>query len=170
VEQLAPGRGKTKRAYLWAWRSNALGSDPQIVYVDDQPGRGGQYAVEFLAGWEGSLMVDDYAGDQILFRGQIVERACMAHARRKFFDLHEANGSPIAAEALRRIGELYAIEAKMQGKSIEERARRRKEAGQPRLEARVGPLDAYTKFLKPTPSLPTSGSVTEIAKAKRSCA
>jgi len=135
VAQLDPGRGKTKRAYLWVYRSNALGGDPQIVYFDYQPGRSGKHVVEFLAGWEGALMVDDYAGYQVLFRGQVVELACMAHARRKFFDLHQANGSPLAAEAMRRIGELYAIEAEMQGKSGAERARRRKEASQPRLEA-----------------------------------
>jgi len=64
VEQVDPGRGKTKRAYLWAWRSNALGSDPQIVYFDEQPGRGGKYAVEFLAGWEGTLMDWLFAGSE----------------------------------------------------------------------------------------------------------
>lgn len=57
-------------------------------------------------------------------------------ARRKFFDVPQASGSPLAAEALRGIGELYAFEARMQGKCIEERARRRKYASQPRLEAR----------------------------------
>lgn len=59
----------------------------------------------------------------------------MAHARHKFFDLHQANGSPLAAEARRRICGRYAIEAEMHGKSIEERARRRKEASQPRFAA-----------------------------------
>ena len=71
----------------------------------------------------------------MLFRGEVIELACMAHARRKFFDLHQANGSPVAAEALRRIGELYAIETAAKGKTVEERARRRKETSQPLLEA-----------------------------------
>ena len=48
VQQLDPGRGKTKRAYLWAYRSNALASDPPIVIFDYQPGRGGKYVVDFL--------------------------------------------------------------------------------------------------------------------------
>lgn len=47
-------------------------------------------------------MVDDYAGYKAMFAEGITELACLAHVRRKFFDLHEANGSPIAAEALRR--------------------------------------------------------------------
>jgi transposase len=72
---------------------------------------------------------------EALFRGEVIELACMAHARRKFFDLHQANGSPVAAEALRRIGELYAIEDAAKGKTVEERARRRKETSQLLLEA-----------------------------------
>jgi hypothetical protein len=135
VQQLDPGNGKTKRAYLWAYRSNALASDPPIVVFDYQPGRGGKYVAEFLADWQGALMVDEFAGYQALFRGEVIELACLAHARRKFFDLHQANGSPLAAEALRRIGELYAIEDAAKGKTVEERARRRKETSQPLLEA-----------------------------------
>ena len=135
VQQLDPGRGKTKRAYLWAYRSNALGADPPIVVFDYQPGRGGKYVVEFLGKWHGALMVDEFAGYQGLFRGEVIELACMAHARRKFFDLHQANGSPVAAEALRRFGEWYAIEATIREKSVEERARRRKETSQPLLKA-----------------------------------
>ncbi|HCN66794.1 MAG TPA: IS66 family transposase [Candidatus Accumulibacter sp.] len=135
VQQLDPGSGKTKRAYLWAYRSNALASDPPIVVFDYQPGRGGRYVAEFLRDWQGALMVDEFAGYQALFRGEVIELACLAHARRKFFDLHQANGSPLAAEALRRIGELYAIEDAAKGKTVEERARRRKETSQPLLEA-----------------------------------
>jgi Transposase IS66 family len=56
-------------------------------------------------------VVDGYAGfERLTERGDIVLAACWAHTRRKFFDVHEATGSPIAAEALRRIAELYAIE------------------------------------------------------------
>jgi transposase len=94
VQQLDPGNGKTKRAYLWAYRSNALASDPPITVFDYQPGRGGKYVAEFLRDWQGALMVDEFAGYQALFRGEVIELACMAHARRKFFDLHRANGSP----------------------------------------------------------------------------
>jgi Transposase IS66 family len=53
--------------------------------------------------------------------GEIVLAACWAHARRKFYDLHEATGSPIAAEALRRIAELYAIERSIQGRTADAR-------------------------------------------------
>jgi transposase len=68
------------------------------------------------------LQVDGYAGfERLTAPGDIVLAACWAHARRKFYDLHEATGSPIAAEALRRIAELYAIERSIQGGTADER-------------------------------------------------
>ncbi|AVR87266.1 Mobile element protein [Thauera aromatica K172] len=135
VAQLDPGRGKTKRAYLWAYRSNTLGADPPIIIFDYQPGRGGQYPQAFLKGWKGMLMVDDYAGYKALLGGDIGELACLAHARRKYFDLHQASKSPVAAEALRRIGELYALEEQARELSIEARAELRAQYARPRLEA-----------------------------------
>lgn len=112
VPQLEPGRGRTKRAYLWVYRSNDLDSGPPLVLFDYQPGRNGEHARTFLTGWQGDLVVDDYAGYKALFTQGVREVGCMAHARRKFFDLQVANQSPEAAEALRRIAELYAIEAR----------------------------------------------------------
>ncbi|MDH5302448.1 MAG: IS66 family transposase [Gammaproteobacteria bacterium] len=113
VKQLDPGAGKTKRAYLWSYRSNDLDTGPPIVVFDYQSSRSGQHARDFLHAWQGHLMVDDYAGYKKLFAsdGQAVtELGCWAHARRKFFDL-QANGvHQQAAEALRRIAILYAVE------------------------------------------------------------
>jgi hypothetical protein len=111
VQQLDPGKGKTKRAYMWAYRSNDLEGAPRIVVFDYQTSRSGQHARNFLQDWRGHLMVDDYGGYKASFRQGVTELACLAHCRRKFFDLHAAGGHPVAAEALRRIGELYAIEA-----------------------------------------------------------
>lgn len=111
VQQLDPGKGKTKRAYLWAYRNNDLDEGPRIVVFDYQTGRSGAHARAFLADWTGHLVVDDYAGYKALFRAGITEVSCMAHARRKFFELHAANQNPVATEDLRRIAELHAIEA-----------------------------------------------------------
>jgi transposase len=124
VQQLDPGSGKTKKAYLWAYRSNGLGQGPPIVVFDYQASREGKHAALFLNGWHGHLCVDDYAGYKALFQDKtVIELGCMAHARRKFFDLAKADGSPIAARALRHIGRLYRIEAK--AKTVEERQRLR---------------------------------------------
>ena len=60
VPQLDPGQGKTKKAYLWAYRSNALTAEPPILVFDYQSGRHGIHVRNFLAGWQGHLMVDDY--------------------------------------------------------------------------------------------------------------
>jgi transposase len=110
VRQLDPGQGKTRHAYLWAYRSNSLDEGAPIVVFDYQTGRAGAHARAFLGNWRGQLMVDDYGGYKALFAAGVTELACLAHVRRKFFDLHAANGSPVAAEAMRRIGLLYGIE------------------------------------------------------------
>ena len=52
------------------------------------------------------LMVDDYGGYKSLFFSEgekpaCIELACLAHARRKFFDLHQVSQSPLALEAPR---------------------------------------------------------------------
>ena len=124
VPQLDPGQGKTKRAYLWAYRSNDLDGShgPPIIVFDYHASRSGSHAQHFLRNWRGSLMVDDYSGYKALFALGITELGCWAHARRKFYDLHAANQSPLAAQALERIGALYAIER--QGKVQDSEARR----------------------------------------------
>ena len=79
VAQLDPGRGKTHRAYLWTYRSNDLDTGPPLVVFDYQVSRSGRCAQDFLRGWQGHLMVDDYAGYKALFREGITELACLAH-------------------------------------------------------------------------------------------
>ena len=64
------------------------------------------------------LQVDGYVGfERLTVSGDIVLAACWAHARRKFYEVHQATSSPIAAEALRRIAELYAIETTIRGQT-----------------------------------------------------
>jgi transposase len=135
VQQLDPGKGKIKRAYLWAYRSNNLDEGPPIVIFEFQPGRSSSHARTFLADWQGHLMVDDYSGYKALFGMGITELACLAHARRKFFDLHAANQHSVAAEALARIAELYQIESAAKHDSIDERKIYRQQYAVPRLAA-----------------------------------
>jgi len=58
----------------------------------------------------------------------------LAHVRRKFFDIHLAQGSAIAKEALERIAELYRVEDTIRGKPPEERQGIRQEHAAPRLD------------------------------------
>lgn len=140
VSQLEPGSGKTRKAYLWAYRSNDLQPGPGIIVFDYQPGRSGAHARGFLGDWRGHLMVDDYSGYKALFipdgrNEACVELGCLAHARRKFFDLHKANQSPMALAALNCIADLYAIEAEGKTLSIEARQQLRAEKSLPQLQA-----------------------------------
>jgi transposase len=135
VQQLDPGSGKTKRAYLWAYRSNDLDPVPRIVVFDYQTSRAGKHAQAFLANWRGHLMVDDYGGYKELFRQGVTELGCLAHARRKFFDLYIDHQHPVAGEALRRIGELYAIEAAVADATMEARHAYRQQEALPKLQA-----------------------------------
>ena len=139
VPQLDPGSGKTKKAYLWAYRSNDLEEGPRIIVFDYRGGRSGEHARQFLGTWQGHLVVDDFGGYKALFSAArqeaspCIELGCWAHARRKFFDLHQANASPMALEALTRIGELYLIEQQGKALSIDARQQLRLEQSQPAL-------------------------------------
>lgn len=133
VALLDPGAGKTQRAYLFAYRTAAAGQP--IVLFDFCDSRSGRHAARFLKDYRGALMVDDYAGYKALFEQGITELGCMAHARRKFFDLHQANKSTKALEALERIGELYRIEAAVKDLDAQVRHRYRQQHAKPRLEA-----------------------------------
>ena len=140
VAQFEPGRGKTRKAYLWAYRSNDLSPRPRIIVFDYHPCRSGVHARQFLGDCRGHLMVDDYGGYKALFvslEGMpvCIEQACFAHAQRKFFDLHHANQSLMAYEALQCIGQLYTIEAEGKSLTIEERKILRTEKSLPILNA-----------------------------------
>lgn len=135
VPQLDPGNGKTKKAYLWAYRSSDLETGPPILVFDYQPGRHGAHVRNYLDGWQGHLMVDDYAGYKALFTQGVTELGCLAHARRKFFDLYAANQSLVAAEALRRIGELYEVERQAHGMDAANRLQLRQTDARPKLDA-----------------------------------
>jgi len=128
---LDPGAGQTRRAYLFAYRRP--GAQP-IVIFDYCASRAGKHAAAFLDGWQGALMVDDYSGYKALFAAGVTELACWAHARRTFVDAHKASGSPLAREAIERIGELYAIEAKLRDLDDATRLRERQNHLAPRLD------------------------------------
>ena len=131
VAQLDPGAGKTKRAYLFAYR--CPGAQP-IVLFDYCASRAGRHAAAFLGTWRGALMVDDYSGYKALFAAGVTELACWAHARRTFVDAHKASGSPLAKEAIDRIGDLYVIEAKLRDLDDATRLRERRKHLAPRLD------------------------------------
>ena len=149
VPVLEPGRGKTKTGRLWTYVRDdrpAGSTDPPAVWFAYSPDRKGEHPVRHLQPFSGVLQADAYAGFEQLYAadrtlGVILEAACWAHARRKFYDIHVANASPIAAEALARIGKLYEIESNLRGQrgglgpSPEVRQAQRQLQAQPLLNA-----------------------------------
>lgn len=141
---LDPGAGKTKTGYLWALTHDGRGwgsNDPPLVVFTYGDSREGAHAMTILHGFEGTLQVDGYAGYEALTRAKrtggkpLLLAYCWAHCRRKLHEIHKRDTSPIAAEGLRRIAELYAIEAEIRGKPPEVRLAVRKQRSAPLVAA-----------------------------------
>jgi transposase len=102
--------------------------------------RGGEHPQLHLARYAGLMQADAYAGFNRLYdagrkAGPIIEAACWAHARRKFFDLARLKKAPIAIEAVKRIDALFAIEREINGASTDERLAVRHERARPLVAA-----------------------------------
>jgi transposase len=138
VPVLEPGRGETKTGRLWTYVRDdrpAGSAAAAAVWFQYSPDRKGERPVAHLQPFTGILQADGYAGfDRLYARGDIIEAACWAHVRRKFYDIHVATDSPIAAEALTRIGALYAIEAEIRGRPPDQRKFIRQARAGPRLD------------------------------------
>jgi transposase len=138
VPVLDPGRGKTKTGRLWTYVRDdrpAASRDPPAVWYRYSPNRKGEHPQTHLRHFRGVLQADAYAGFGPLYEtGKIVEAACWAHARRKFYDIYMVDRSPIAAAALQRIGALYAVERDIRGTLPAQRARVRQERAGPLLD------------------------------------
>lgn len=134
VAMLSPGKGKTQRAYLWTYCPGAF-EDLRAVVYDFADSRAGEHARNFLGNWKGQLVCDDFTGYKALFAQGITELGCMAHARRKFYDLHAASKSQIAQDALQYIGELYEIEREVQQVAAQLRLEIRQQRARPIADA-----------------------------------
>ncbi len=139
IPVLAPGRGKTKTGRLWTYVRDerpVAGEIAPAVWFTYTPDRKGEHPQNHLRDFTGVLQADGYTGfSKIYDSGRVLEAACWAHVRRKFVDLHELHQSPVAAEALDRIGALYAIEKEIRGRSPDERVAVRRERSRPLLDA-----------------------------------
>lgn len=135
---LSPGNGQTKTGRMWVYvrddrRSGSLAAP--AAWFAYTPNRQGQHPQSHLANFSGVLQADAYAGYNAVFAdGRVREAACMAHARRKIHDLHVRRATVTTTEALRRIGELYAIEAQIRGQPPDWRKRIRQEQSRPLLD------------------------------------
>jgi hypothetical protein len=139
VPVLAPGMGQTRTGRLWAYvRDDRPAGDetPPAVWFAYSPNRRGEHPQAHLKAFRGILQADAFAGFGPIYEtGTVQEAACWAHVRRKLYDLHQANASPLAAEALRRIGALYDIERDIRGKPPNIRQAERLARAGPLIEA-----------------------------------
>jgi transposase len=112
------------------------GNDPPAALFYYSRNRAGEHPQGHLAGYAGLMQADAFNGYNDLYRGNrkpapIHEAACWSHGRRKFFDLAKTGEAPMAAEAVRRIDELFAIERAINGKVPEQRLAVRREKSAP---------------------------------------
>ena len=134
VAMLKPDNGKTHRAYLWAYAPGAFENIKAVVY-DFCESRSGEHARQFLGDWTGSLVCDDFSGYKALMTTGVTEAGCLAHARRKFFDLHAAGKSQIAETALAQFGKVYDIEREIKDATADERKAIRQQRTRPIIDA-----------------------------------
>ena len=162
VPVLDPGRGRTKKGRLWVYAREERGwggpDPPAAVYVF-APDRRAERPAAHLDRFRGVLHVDGYAGfERLAARGGVVLAACWAHTRRKFYEVAEAENTPLAREALRRIGDLYKVEARIRGQSAAHRLAARQAQSKPIVEAMKKWLEAQL------PLLPQRGKLAEAVR------
>ncbi len=128
VKVLAPGRKKTKTGYIWTYvrdDRNAGSPEPPAVRFAYSPDHQGKHPEKYLRPFRGILQADAFNGYDRLFsaerEGALTEAGCWAHARRKIHDVYISTKSATAEEALKLIGELYAIDQEIRGLPVSER-------------------------------------------------
>ena len=108
------------------------------VWLQYSEDRRGEHPRQHLGKFRGVLQVDAFAGYNALFNdGRVIEAACWAHARRKYFEIHkqqELLPGTLAHQALQRIARIYAVESEVRGHSAEARRSQRQLRTRPVLE------------------------------------
>lgn len=132
-------RGKCRTGRLWTYVRDDrpfAGHAPPAAAFFYSADREARHPARHLASYAGLMQADAYAGFNGLYEagrkpGPIIEVACWAHARRKFFDLARLDKAPIAIEAVKRIDALFAIEREVNGLSAQTRLKMRAERSRP---------------------------------------
>ena len=150
--------GKTKTGRFWVYLRDGrphAGAAPPAVLYRYTPDRKGEHCRAHLASFAGHLHADGYSGFNELYEEKdaglacVAEVACWAHVRRKFFDVHKSNGSPIAKQALEKIGVLFDIERAIAGKppGLRKAVRMAKAKAKPKLDELAGWFDEQRKLI-----------------------
>lgn len=140
---LAPGSGKVKTAWLWTYARDDTpfgGIGPPMVAYRFEDSRGGDCVARHLAGYRGILQVDGYAAYNRLAKPELANDAvtlagCMAHVRRKFFELHVNESSRLATQTIEAMVPFWQIEDEIRGCNPEHRRAVRQQRTRPLLDA-----------------------------------
>jgi transposase len=165
VPLLAKGKTITARCWTYVRDDRPFGgtAPPAAVYYFSRDRRA-EHPQDHLAHWSGILQADAYGGYGQLYKGgrtegAILEAACFAHARRKFYELADIEGaarqrakgknavvSPLALEAVKRMDGLFDIEREINGLSVAHRLTVRQEKSAPILAS----FKAWMDQVRPT--------------------
>ncbi|QXC52880.1 IS66 family transposase (plasmid) [Agrobacterium salinitolerans] len=135
---LAPGSGKTTKAWLWAYARDDRpygGTSPPMAAYRFEDSRGADCVVRHLAGFSGILQVDGYSAYTSLVKTRAKDGSnetirlagCWAHLRRKFYDLHISGVSKAATDTIIAMTELWRIEDEVRGRDADSRSMLRRE-------------------------------------------
>lgn len=145
VRVLEPGTGKTRTGRFWVYLGD---KEHPFTVFDYTPNRKRDGPERFLKDYRGYLQADAYTGYDRLYAGQdVIEVACWAHCRRKYFDAQETDAR--AAEMLALIGELYAVEKEGRVWSAPERKLLRQMKSRPVLDRIQAWLDEHSGKVLP---------------------
>lgn len=140
-----PNHKNTSKSYMWVFTSGECETKKKIRLYNYRPGRSGEFAQQFFAGYRGLLQTDAYTGyEKVPCKEHVF---CWAHVRRKFVDAMPKNLSPeqkakaISPKAIQTINDLFEEESKLTNLSIEEREMHR-------LQFEKQPLEAFFLWLK----------------------
>ena len=139
IPVLDPGRGRTKTGRLWVYARDQRpwgGPTPPAAAYIFAPDRRAERPASHLERFKGVLHVDGYAGfERLASKTDVTLAACWAHTRRKFYDIAEADGAPLAIEAVQRIAAIYAVEAQVRGRSPSHRLMARRRQSRPLVDS-----------------------------------
>ncbi len=132
---LAPGSGKTLKAWLWAYARDDRpfgGAGPPMVAYRFEDSRSGDCVARHLSGFSGLLQVDGYAAYNRLAKGAgandgVTLAACFAHVRRRFYELHVNESSRLATQTITTMAALWKVEEDIRGKDPATRVKARQE-------------------------------------------
>jgi transposase len=153
----SPGAKQCRKGRIWCYLGDA--ANPYAVY-DYTPDRSRDGPAKWLDGYEGYLQADAYGGYDGIFHAQdVMEVACWAHARRKFYDAQDSDEER-ATQMLALIGQLYSIEREAKDADAAARLTMRQERSLPVLARIKTWLDAQAENDAVLPRSPMAKAIT----------